>query len=144
MSANALTKRMNTMPSFVNEFFKPWNDWFDNGFEKTVSVPAVNITETNKQYNVSVAAPGMKKDDFKIGIEGDMLTISAEKEETTEEKDKQYNRREYNYSSFRRSFTLPAEVKRDKIEAKYEDGVLHLVLPKNETAKVAAKSIAVK
>ena len=144
MSPNALTKPTNVLPSFVNEFFKPWNDWLDNGFERAVSVPAVNITETDKQYNVSVAAPGMQKEDFKIALDRDILTISAEKEETKEEKDKQYNRREYNYSSFSRSFTLPAEVKRDKIEAKYEDGVLHLVLPKNETAKVAAKSIAVK
>ena len=144
MATNALTKRTNVLPSFVNDFFKPWNDWFDNGFEKTLSVPAVNITEKKDQYNVSVAAPGMKKDDFKIDLEGDMLTISAEREETTEEKNKQYNRREYNYSSFTRSFTLPEEVKRDKIEAKYEDGVLNLVLPKSEIAKVSAKSIAVK
>lgn len=144
MSANTLTKRTNMLPSFVNEFFKPWNDWFDNGYEKTLSVPAINITEKNDQYNVSVAAPGMKKDDFKIDLEGDMLTISAEKEETTEAKDEQYNRREYNYSSFSRSFTLPEEVKRDKIEAKYEDGVLNLVLPKSEKAKVSPKMIAVK
>ena len=144
MTTNALTKRTSMLPSFMNDFFKPWNEWLDNGLEKTLSVPAVNIIETDKQYNVSVAAPGMKKDDFKIDFEGDMLTISAEREETTEEKDKQYNRREYNYSSFSRSFTLPEEVKRDKIEAKYEDGLLNLVLPKNETAKVSAKSIAVK
>jgi HSP20 family protein len=144
MSANTLTKRTNILPSFANEFFKPWNDWFDNGFERAISVPAVNIAETDKQYDVAIAAPGMKKDDFKINLEGDILTISAEKEETKEEKDKQYNRREYNYSSFSRSFTLPDEVKRDKIEARYEDGVLHLVLPKSEIVKVAAKSIAVK
>jgi HSP20 family protein len=144
MSTNALTKRTNVLPSFVNDFFKPWNDWFDNGFEKTLSVPAVNITENKAQYNVSVAAPGMKKDDFKIDLDGDMLTISAEKEETKEDKDKQYNRKEYNYSSFSRSFTLPEEVKRDKIEAKYEDGVLNLVLPKNENAKATPKTIAIK
>lgn len=144
MSTNALISRTNMLPSFVNDFFNPWNNWFDNGFEKALSVPAVNIAETDKHYNVSVAAPGMKKDDFKINVNGDMLTISAEREETTEEEDKQYNRREYNYSSFSRSFTLPEEVKRDKIEAKYEDGVLTLVLPKSETAKVSAKSIAVK
>ena len=144
MSTNTLTKRTSMLPSFVDDFFKPWNDWLNNGFEKTLSVPAVNITENDGRYNVSVAAPGMKKDDFKINLDGNVLTISAEKEETTEEKDKQYNRREYNYSSFSRSFTLPEEVKQDKIEAKYEDGVLNLVLPKNETAKVASKSITVK
>jgi len=144
MSTNALTKKTSMLPSFVDDFFKPWNEWFDNGFEKTLSVPAVNITEVDGQYNISVAAPGMKKDDFKIDLEGDMLIISAEKEETKEEKKKKYNRKEYNYSSFSRSFTLPTEVKRDKIEAKYEDGVLNLVLPKNEAAKPAVKTIAVK
>ena len=128
----------------MNDFFKPWNDWLDNGFEKTLSVPAVNITEVDCQYNIAVAAPGMKKDDLKIDLEGDMLTISAEKEETKEEKDNQYNRREYNYSSFSRSFALPEAVKRDKIEAKYENGVLNLVLPKNGTTKAAAKTISVK
>ena len=144
MSTNALTKKTNVLPSFVNDFFKPWNDWFDNGFEKTLSVPAVNITENKGQYDVSVAAPGMKKDDFKIDLDGDMLTISAEKEETKEDKDKQYNRKEYNYSSFSRSFTLPEEVKQDKIEAKYENGVLTLVLPKNEHTKTTPKTIAIK
>jgi HSP20 family protein len=142
MTTNALIKKTNVLPPFVDDFFKPWNDWFDNGFEKTLSVPAVNITENNGQYNVSIAAPGMKKDDFKISVEGDMLTISAEKEESKE--DKKYNRREYNYSSFSRSFTLPEEVKRDKIEAKYEDGVLNLILPKSEAAKVLPKTISVK
>lgn len=144
MSTNALTKRTSMLPSFVDDFFKPWNDWFDNGFEKTLSVPAVNIAENDGRYNVSLAAPGMKKDDFKINLDGNLLTISAEKEETKEEKDKRYNRREYNYSSFSRSFTLPEEIKRDKIEAKYEDGVLNVMLPKNETAKAAPKNITIK
>lgn len=144
MSTNALTRGTSLLPSFVNDFFKPWNNWLDNGFEKALSVPAVNITENEKQYNVAVAAPGMKKDDFKIDLDGDILTISSEKEETKEEKDQNYNRREYNYSSFSRSFTLPEEVKRDKIEAKYEEGVLNIVLPKNEAAKTPPKSIAIK
>jgi len=144
MTTNALTRRTNALPSFVDDFFGPWNEWLNNGLEKTLSVPAVNITEVDGQYNVSVAAPGMKKDDFKIDLEGDVLTVSAEKEESKEDKGKQYNRREYNYSSFSRSFTLPKDVDRDKIEAKYEDGVLNLVLLKNKTAKVSAKSIAVK
>jgi len=112
--------------------------------KKMVSVPAVNITETDSQYSITMAAPGMKKEDFKIDLQGDMLTISAEKEDTKEDKNKKYNRREYNYSSFCRSFTLPEEVRRDNIEAKYEDGVLHLALTKNEKAKPVSKSIAVK
>ena len=144
MSTSALTKRTGMLPSFADDFFKPWNDWFNNGFEKTLSVPAVNITENDSEYNVSIAAPGMKKDDFKIELDGDVLTISAEKEETKEDEDKKYNRREYNYSSFSRSFTLPEQVKRDKIEANYEDGVLNLLLPKNGIPKAATKNIPVK
>jgi HSP20 family protein len=71
---------------------------------------------------VSLAAPGMKKEDFKIDVDGNMLTISSEKEETKEEKEKKFTRKEYNYSSFSRSFTLPDEVNKEKIDAKYEDG----------------------
>jgi len=146
MATNALMKRTSMLPSFVSDFFKPWDEWLDNGFEKTLSVPAVNIEENAGRYNISMAVPGMKKDDFKIDLEGDILTISAEKEETKEEKDKKYNRREYNYSSFGRSFTLPEDVKFDTIEASYNDGVLKLVLPKKEVAKLSSKksSIAVK
>jgi len=144
MSKNALTRTTNLMPSFFNDFFKPSNDWLDNGFEKTLSVPAVNISEKDETYTVSVAAPAMKKDDFKIDLDGDVLTISGEQEKTNENQDERYNRREYNYSSFCRSFTLPEEVKRDEIEARYEDGVLNIVLPKNESAKKITKSISVK
>jgi HSP20 family protein len=95
---------------------------------------------------VSLAVPGMKKDDFNIDVEGNMLTISSEKEESKEEKEDKYTRKEYNYSSFSRSFTLPDEVNKEKIEAKYEDGVLKLMLPKKEEAKklAAGKHIAVK
>ena len=87
----------------------------------------------------------MKKDDFKIDVEGDMLTISAETKEEKEEKDKKYTRKEYSYTSFSRSFTIPVGTKADKIDARYEDGVLKLVLPKTEeTRKLEAKHIAVK
>ena len=88
----------------------------------------------------------MKKEDFKIDVDGNILTISAEKEEKKEEKDKRYNRREYNYSSFSRSFTLPDKVKQEDIQATYENGVLALLLPKKEEARkaVAVKNIAVK
>ena len=110
-----------------------------------LTVPAVNITETKDDYKVSLAIPGMKKDDFKVAIEGNMLTISSEKEENKEEKEKTYTRKEYNYSSFSRSFTLPNEVSKEKIEATYVDGVLTLVLPRKEEAKKAmTTSIKVK
>ena len=94
---------------------------------------------------VSLAVPGMKKDDFNIDIEGNMLTISSEKEENKEEKEKRFTRKEYSYSSFSRSFTLPDEVEVQKIEARYEDGVLKIRLPFNqEVKKPMAKHIAIK
>jgi HSP20 family protein len=147
MGTQALTKATERMPTFFDDFFKPWNEWFDSSgmWGRTMTVPAVNITENKNEYQVSIAVPGMKKDDFKIDMEGNMLTISSEKEETKEEKDKKFTRKEYNYSSFSRSFTLPDEVNKEKIEAKYEEGVLKLVLPRKEEAKKpSAKQIAVK
>jgi HSP20 family protein len=135
------------MPSIFEDFFRPWNEWYDNGgfLGRTINVPAVNITEGKNEYLVSLAAPGMKKADFKIDVDGNMLTISSEKEESKEEKDKKFTRKEYSYSSFSRSFTLPEEVNREKIDAHYEDGVLKITLPRNESAKkTSAKQIAVK
>jgi HSP20 family protein len=143
----ALAKAAETMPSLFNDFFRPWNEWFDNGnlMSRTMNMPAVNITEEKNEYKVSLAVPGMKKDDFKIDIDGNMLTISNEKEETREEKEKKFTRKEYNYSSFSRTFTLPEEINKEKIEAKYEEGVLKILLPRKEEAKkVSAKHIAVK
>ena len=115
-------------------------------FGKIQAVPAVNITDNKDDYQVSVAVPGMKKSDFKIDVEGNMLTISSEKEESSEEKDARYTRKEYSYSSFRRSFALPEEVNQEKIEASYQDGVLKVMLPKKDEAKKLAvsKHIAIK
>ena len=146
MSTQALSKVKETIPSVFDDFFKPWNEWFNGGlFGQTLNVPAVNITENKDDYKVSVAAPGLKKDDFKINLEGNMLTITSEKEENKEDKDARYTRKEYNYSSFRRSFALPEAVNQDKIEARYEDGILNLVLPKKDEARkmTASKQIAI-
>lgn len=149
MSTKALTKSNELFPTvFFDDLLKPWNDWFGNGGSsaRALTTPAVNIKEDKDEYKVSVAAPGLKKSDFNIDLEGNMLTVSCEKEENKEEKDARHTRREYNYSSFSRSFTLPEEVAKDKIEAAYEDGVLKLTLPKKEEAKkaVLSKHIAVK
>ncbi len=136
------------MPSLSGDFFnKSLLDLFDDGFSSRVmNVPAVNIVERKDDYLVSMAAPGLKKEDFKIDVEGDLLAVRSEKEEENEEKDEKYTRREYSYSSFERSFTLPDEVNKDKIDAHYQDGVLKLVLPKKEEAKKMAisKQITVK
>jgi len=147
MQTPALSRVKDRMPSVFNDFFKPWNEWFDNGglIGRFNEVPSVNIIEQKDAYDVSLAAPGLKKGDFNIDIDGNMLTISCEKEETKEEKEKKFTRKEYNYSSFSRSFTLPEEINREKIEASYTDGVLHIVLPRKEdNKKVSAKHIAVK
>ena len=146
MSTQALVKLSETMPSLFDDFFKPWNEWFEGGLSmRTVKVPAVNITEQKNEYLVSLAAPGLKKENFKINVDGNMLTISSEKEENKEEKDKKFTRREYSYSSFSRCFTLPEEINQAKIEAKYEDGVLKISLPRKEGVnKPAAKQIVVK
>lgn len=136
------------LPVLLDDFFRPWNEWFGNAGQvgKPLSVPGVNITDNANDFCVSLAVPGMKKDDFKIDIEGNMLIISCETVESKEEKDTKYTRKEYNYSSFSRSFTIPEEVNREKIEARYENGVLKLSLQKKEGTKkiTASKHIAVK
>ncbi len=139
MSTKALTKRGRLYPSVFDDFFKPWNEWFndDESWNKMLTVPAVNIVENNNDYKVTVAAPGLKKSDFKIDVDGNVLNISAETEEKKKEKEEKYTREEYNYSSFSRSFTLPDDVSKEKIEASYADGVLKLILPKKEEAKKA-------
>lgn len=147
MGTQALTRTGERTPSVFDDFFKPYNEWFDNGgiWGRTMNVPAVNITEEKNDYMVSMAVPGMKKDDFVIDVEGNMLTISSEKEEHKEEKDKKFTKKEYNFSSFSRCFTLPEEINKEKIEARYEDGVLKVILPFREGAKkLTAKHIAVK
>lgn len=137
MSTKTITRGSDLFPSILNDYFKPWNEWFngDGLLQKMATAPSVNIAEEKDRYNVSLAVPGMDKKDFSVEQDGNMLTISAEKEESKEEKEKKYTRKEYNYSSFSRSFTLPEDVSGDKIEAKYENGILSLILPKNEQTK---------
>lgn len=151
MSTKELIRRRESLPSLFNDFFRPWGSMFDtNGgslFDtlNPVTIPAVNISENKERFDVSLAAPGMKKGDFNIDVEGNTLTISAETKEEKEEKDERYTRKEYSYSSFSRSFTLPEGVNKDKIDASYDNGVLKLSLPKTEEAKkTASKHISVK
>lgn len=148
MATKSLMKPSEMFPNVFEDFFKPWNEWLGNGgyWGRTMRMPAVNVADNKDNYVVSLAAPGMKKNDFKIDVEGNILIISSEKEESREEKEAKYTRKEYSYSSFSRSFTLPDEVSKEKIDAVYEDGVLKLTLPKTEESKKAAatKHIAVK
>ena len=148
MSMRTLTRDGGTLPTVFEDLFKPWNEWFDTSntfLNRMLTVPAVNITETKEEYKLSFAIPGMKKDDFDINVDGNMLTVSCEKEESKEEKEHKYTRKEYNYSSFSRSFSLSEEVSKEKIQANYTDGVLSLHLPKKEEAKkLTTRSIMVK
>ena len=117
---------------WMEKFFNaPLDEFFNYG--KVINVPAVNVAETEKEFKLCVAAPGLEKKDFKIEAFDDMLTISAEHEkEVKEEKDGRFNRREYNYSSWTRSFTLPENCNFNKIEAEYKNGELKIMIPKME------------
>lgn len=120
------------------------NGWIDRmlstpldeylGLTRVMNVPAVNVSENEKEYIVSLAAPGMDRKDFHVETAEDMLTISAEKEER-EERNGRYNRREYNYSSWSRSFSLPEDCNAEKIDAEYKSGELRITIPKTATKK---------
>lgn len=107
-------------------------------------VPAVNIAETEDAYEVELAAPGLGKEDFKINVDNDVMTVSAEKKTESDTTEKHYSKREYSYTSFTRSFTLPDSADQGKIEASYKDGVLRVSVGKREEAKVASRLIEVK
>jgi len=107
-------------------------------------VPAVNVSETNDFYQIEMAAPGLSKDDFKVKLERNLLTVSVEKQMQNEENNKQYNKREFSYTSFVRSFALPDSADDAAIEAKYNDGILAISVAKKEEAKQGAREIEIK
>ena len=132
----------NWLPSVFDDMFK--TDWLGgttNVNSIGTSIPAVNIQETEESFSVEVAAPGKTKEDFNIELENDVLTISSEdrKENETTEKYGRYTRKEFSYSTFKRAFSLPDSVDSEKISAQYNNGVLEILLPKREEAKVQAK-----
>lgn len=136
-------KKVNDYSTF-NELF---DSIFNEGFVAKPSAyraPAVNVEETDAYYELSLAAPGLKKEDFKIALEKDVLTISAETktEETTESK--KFTRKEFNYSNFSRSFNLPDTVDYSKIEASYNQGILAVRINKKEEAKIQSRLIDIK
>ncbi len=126
-------------PSLIDRFFEgDLMDWHNFNFAGTnATLPAVNVKENDDEITIEVAAPGLKKEDFKLNYDNGQLTISSEKEEKYEEKDgERITRREFSYSSFQRSFSVPETiVNADKIVAKYNDGILRLTLPKREEVK---------
>ena len=129
----------NSLPGLFDDFFaKDLFDWSNSNFSTTgTTVPAVNVKETAETFVVEMAAPGMKKEDFKVELNNNILTISAEvKHENEERQEERWTRKEFSYQSFQRSFQIAKEaVDADKIEAKYENGVLHLSIPKREEIK---------
>lgn len=124
-----------------------WSNWLDEvlnkdlpsvfsqNFNTGMSLPKVNIKETADAYFVEMAVPGMKKSDFEIELDNQVLSISTENEQNIEQKEDNYTRREFGYSSFKRSFTLPETVDEGKIKASYNEGILNIHLPKKEEAK---------
>lgn len=129
----------NHLPALFDDFLnRDIFNWGKSNFSTTqTTIPAVNIKETDGHYEVEVAAPGMSKKDFKVVLEDNALTISSEKAAPQEqENEPRYTVREFSYQSFSRTFTLQKEVvDMDNIRAKYEDGVLHLLIPKKEEAR---------
>jgi len=132
----------------VNPFF---NDVFDSILNDSflsdklaTRVPAVNIAETENEFHIEMAAPGLKKEDFKISLDKNVLSVSAEKKAENVDEGKKYSKKEYSYNSFVRSFTLPESVDHSKIEAEYTDGILKLSIAKKEDAKIQSREIAVK
>lgn len=134
-----LIRYNNRFPRFFDDFLsKELDNWFEGNHSTKATLPAVNIKETEGGYELEVAVPGMKKEDFKVELNHDVLTISSEKEHKNEENDKEgkYTKREFRYQAFKRSFQLPeGKVDGEKIQAKYEDGILYLSLPKKEEVK---------
>ncbi len=136
-----------------SSMFPAWSlsDWFDDFFQENAikpaargtTVPAVNIAESKDAFTLDVAAPGFQKDNFKLEVNNGYLAISGETKTSHESKDEKYARREYSYSTFTRSFTLPENVDGDHISANYVNGILKVTLPKTKTAEKAVKQIAV-
>ncbi|WAC02535.1 Hsp20/alpha crystallin family protein [Lacinutrix neustonica] len=109
---------------------------FVSNFNTGITLPAVNIKDSSDAFIVEMAVPGLKKSDFDINLDNKMLTVSAEiRTENNDDNDSNFTRREFGYSSFKRTFTLPETVEYEKISATYNDGILSLSLPKREEAK---------
>lgn len=129
---------------FVNTVF---DNLFNDSFisDRLVTrVPAVNITESETAFKIELAAPGLKKSDFKVNVDKNIMTISVEKSEEKKDDSKVYSKKEFSYTSFSRSFTLPDVVDYGNIDANYEDGVLGITIGKKEDAIIAKRLIEVK
>lgn len=125
-----------SLSSWVDNFFEnSLGTEFLSNFNTGITLPAVNIKETNDQYVLELAIPGMKKSDFSIEVDNKVLSISSEVKTENQVNDELYTRREFGYSAFKRTFTLPDTVESENVNASYADGILLVTLPKREEAK---------
>jgi HSP20 family protein len=134
-----------------NKALNPFTDVFENFFNDSfisdrlsTKVPAVNIAETENDFHIELAAPGLNKEDFKINLDKYVLSVSAEKKAENNQEGKRYNKREYSYSSFVRSFTLPETADQERISAEYVNGILKITVAKKEEAKSLTREISIK
>ncbi|MFW0718179.1 Hsp20/alpha crystallin family protein [Pedobacter sp. N23S346] len=136
-------KKNNVLLPGFNDIFESVLE--DNFFSsrRISNVPSVNISDSPDAYHIELAAPGLRKEDFKVSVERDMLIISTEKKTESSESEKSYTRREFSYAAFTRSFTLPESADVDRIQASYQEGVLKLSLPKKEEAKAISRQIEI-
>jgi HSP20 family protein len=130
---------------FPNRFFgSPLFDMDNELWNRNVTIPPANVIENEKEYKLELSVPGFRKDDFNIDIEQGVLTISSERKEESNKEEKNYSRKEFSYSSFSRTFQLPENTDENAVSAKYDNGVLQLVIPKKEiTASKPKKQIKI-
>jgi HSP20 family protein len=140
---NGNVKKNGLMTGFDGVFDSIFNDTFFSD-QMMARVPAVNISESKDHYHLELAAPGLKKEDFKLSLERNVLNISVERNSEDAVQERNYNKREFSYSSFVRSFTLPDAADENGIEAKYVDGVLCVDIAKKEEAKIQSRQIEIK
>lgn len=136
------TNQANWLPSVLDDMFK--TDWMGgtaNSNSIGARIPAVNIQETEDFFKLEVAAPGKSREDFHIELDNEILTISSEEKEETEntQKNERYTRKEFSYNNFKRVFSLPESVNGEQISASYNNGILTINLPKKEEAKIPPK-----
>lgn len=127
--------KWNNRSVFSDLFDHVFNN-FDDDYKPVFCKPATNIVEYDNNYELNLAIPGLEKEDIKINLEDNVLTVSSEKENKNEEEKVNYSRMEYAYHNFSRSFTIPKTVNAEKINADYKNGVLNIILPKIEEAKL--------
>lgn len=130
-----LKKQEKAFPSVFSDLFD-YDKFFGGPFIKDIesSLPATNVKETDKDFKIELAVPGFKKEDFKVALDNDVLTISAETKDEKNEENEKFTRREFSYNSFSRSFQLPKSANSDKINAKYENGILKIDISKKDEA----------